>query len=252
LDAKANACYLVETHFFDINFCIDKDVEWSSTAGRGISYWETLHEIINDEPVREQDKVWIAMLEPLGIEIGKPFEPTERQQRILIEGVALGELMQRNIQINPRFAEPYWEGTNWYKSFDFSVEQITDTKVELDERALWFYEAVTSSQGMVNPEPGKGQVYMTTKRDSEGRLFRADKTYRLHVPPNVPVGQFWSLTLYSEDTRRPYDNGGTDQRSANLGSVTEGLRYNDDGSIDFPPNGLSHRLLAGPLQRSCL
>jgi hypothetical protein len=141
--------------------------------------------------------------------------------------------MQRNIQINPRFAEPYWVGTNWYKSFDFSVEQITDTKVELDERALWFYEAVTSSQGMVNPEPGKGQVYMTTKRDSEGRLFRADKTYRLHVPPNVPVGQFWSLTLYSEDTRRPYDNGGTDQRSANLGSVTEGLRYNDDGSVDL-------------------
>ena len=62
---------------------------------------------------------------------------------------------------------------------------------------------------MVNPTPGAGQVYMTTKRDSDGNLLRADRTYRLHVPADVPVGQFWALTLYSENTRRPYDNGRT-------------------------------------------
>jgi hypothetical protein len=49
-------------------------------------------------------------------------------------------------------------------------------------------EAVTSSKGMVHPEPGSGQVYMTTKRDSAGRLLRADKTYRLHVPALVCGG----------------------------------------------------------------
>jgi hypothetical protein len=141
--------------------------------------------------------------------------------------------MMRNLQVNPRYTKPFWEGTSWYKCFDFDTSQETDSKLQLDERAAWFYEAVTSSKGMVYPEPGKGQVYMTTKRDSQGRLLRADKTYRLRVPAAVPVKQFWALTLYSENTRRPYDNGGTEARSINLDSRDEMLTYNPDGSVDL-------------------
>ena len=209
------------------------DREWSATAPRGIAYWQLLHKILQEEPVREQDKVWMAMLEPLGIRKGKTFNPDERLTMILLQGAALGELMTRNLQINPRFAEPYWPNTSWYKSFDFTTEQSTDYKVELDERAVWFYEAVTSTEGMVNPVVGKGQVYMTTKRDSKGELFRADKTYRLRVPKDVPVAQFWALTLYSEETRRPYDNGGSDIPSVSLDSKMKQLQYNEDGSIDL-------------------
>jgi hypothetical protein len=74
---------------------------------------------------------------------------------------------------------------------------------------------------------------MTTKRDSNGRLLRADQTYGLHVPAPVPVAQFWGLTLYSEETRRPYDNGGTDARSINLDSRDDQLQRNPDDSIDL-------------------
>jgi hypothetical protein len=173
------------------------------------------------------------MLLPLGIEKGKTFDPDARQQKILLKGAAMGELMARNLQVSPRFAEPYWPGTSWYKSFDFSLEQETDTRLELDERVTWFYEAVGSSTGMVNPTVGAGQVYMTTKRDNKGNLLRADKNYRLKVPKDVPVGQFWALTLYSENTRRPYDNGGIDIRSANLDSRLPDLVKNPDGSVDL-------------------
>ena len=86
---------------------------------------------------------------------------------------------------------------------------------------------------MLHPQPGAGQVYMTTKRDSDGHLFRADRTYRLHVPAQVPAAQFWSLTLYSENTRRPYDNGGTELRSVSLDSRDETLKRNAEGSIDL-------------------
>ncbi len=183
--------------------------------------------------MRAVDKAWMAMLLPLGIEKGKPFRPDEKQRSILLRGAAMGELMARNLQVNPRFAAPYWKGTHWYKCFDFTIPQETATRVELDERTTWFYEAVTSSEGMINPEVGKGQVYMTTKRDSEGNMLRADRTYRLHVPKDVPVAQFWGLTLYSENTRRPYDNGGTEVRSVNLDSKLKDLAYNADGSIDL-------------------
>lgn len=209
------------------------DKEWSGTPYRGIDYWKALHEIIQEEPVREQDKVWMAMLEPLGIKKGKTFNPDERQTKILVEGAAMGELMTRNLQVNPRFAHVYWKGTSWYKSFDFTIPQITDYKVELDERATWFYEAITSTEGMVNPVPGKGQVYMTTKRDSDGNLFRADKTYKLRVSKDVPVAQFWSIVLYSEDTRRPYDNGAKNLDDVSLSSRMKKLQYNDDGSVDI-------------------
>jgi hypothetical protein len=215
------------------NFIQGEDVEWSATAPRGLEYWEKLSDIINEEPVREVDKAWMAMLEPLGIAKGQPFEPDERQQAILLKGAAMGELMTRNLQVNPRYTEPYWKGTSWYKSFDFHTEQETADRVELDERATWYYEAVSSTKGMLNPTPGAGQVYMTTKRDSEGRMLRADRNYKLHVPADVPVDQFWALTLYSENTRRPYDNGGTEIRSVNLDSTMSDLKYNEDGSIDL-------------------
>jgi len=209
------------------------DKAWSTTAYRGLGYWKTLHEIINDEPVREQDKPWMALIKPLGIEKGKPFAPDARQTKILIEAAALGELMARNLQINPRFTEPYLPGTQWYNAIEFSLKQKTDTKVEIDERVVWFYEAVTSTEGMVNPTVGKGQVYLTTKRDSKGNLLRADKTYRLRVPADVPAAQFWSLTLYSENTRMIYENGQQTARSASIDSRLKDLKRNADGSVDL-------------------
>jgi hypothetical protein len=214
-------------------FIRGKDVEWSATAPRGLDYWEKLAGILNEEPVREIDKAWMAMLGPLGIVKGEDFAPDARQTAILEKGASFGELMLRNLQVNPRYAEVWWPGTQWYKSFDFLIPQETDTVQQIDERGTWFYEAVTSTEGMVNPTPGAGQVYMTTKRDSDGDMLRADRTYVLHVPADVPVGQFWSLTLYSENTRRPYDNGGTEISDVSLDSRMEQLQYNDDGSIDL-------------------
>ena len=49
----------------------------------------------------------------------------------------------------------------------------------------------------------------------------------------MPVGQFWALTLYSENTRRAYDNGGTEIRSVNLDSTMTDLKRNTDGSVDL-------------------
>ncbi|NTX78838.1 DUF1254 domain-containing protein [Serratia proteamaculans] len=217
----------------DIRFVEGVDKKWSATAPRGLAYWKMLSDIINQEPVREQDKAWLAMLEPLGIVKGKPFNPDARQKMLLEKGAALGELMTRNLQINPRYTSVYWPGTQWYKSFDFNLSQETDTKIQLDERATWFYEAVSSTKGMVQPQVGAGQVYMTTKRDSHGDLLRADKNYKLHVPKDVPVGQFWSLTLYSENTRRAYDSGEGTIRSASLDSRMQDLVKNADGSVDL-------------------
>lgn len=214
-------------------YIVGRDVEWDATAPRGLAYWQLLALALKDEPVRAIDKGWTAMLRPLGIARDLPFAPDARQQRILLDGAAMGELMTRNLSVNPRFAEPWWAGTGWFKCVDFQLPQELEDRAEIDERAAWFYEAVTTTEGMVNPVVGAGQVYMTTKRDSAGRMLRADRTYRLRVPKEVPAAQFWSLTLYSENTRRPYDNGGETIASTSLDSRNPALQVNGDGSIDL-------------------
>lgn len=51
-------------------FIKGKDVKWLATPPRGLEYWQTLSEAIQEEPVREIDKAWMAMIAPLGIANG--------------------------------------------------------------------------------------------------------------------------------------------------------------------------------------
>ena len=127
-------------------FIEEKDVEWSATAPRGIDYWQTLSDILDEEPVRTIDKAWMAMVAPLGIGKGAPFDPDERQRVILRNGAAMGELMASNLQVNPRYAEPYWAGTSLVQELRLPLAQETETRGELDERTTWFYEAVARAK----------------------------------------------------------------------------------------------------------
>jgi hypothetical protein len=70
----------------------------------GLAYWERLSEVINNNPVAERDRFFMAMLKPLGIEKGKPFAPDARQKRILEEGARLGHAMSQNISFASRLA----------------------------------------------------------------------------------------------------------------------------------------------------
>src|SRR6202040_3333447 len=67
---------------------------------------------------------------------------------------------------------------------------------ELDERGAYFYAALLVTKGMRSQTPGVGQAYLGSFRDKEGHAFDGAKSYRLHVPPNPPAKQFWTVTLY--------------------------------------------------------
>src|ERR1700752_1517806 len=69
---------------------------------------------------------------------------------------------------------------------------------------------------------------MTTK-DKDGRPFDGSTTYRLTVPPGVPVRQYWSATAYDRRTHALIRDAPWPSRS----SDTPGLRAQPDGSVDL-------------------
>lgn len=90
----------------------------------------------------------------------------------------------------------------------------------------------TTSTG---PEPD----YAMAMLDSDKQALDGSKTYKLNLPADIPVVDFWAVTMYDTQTRSQLQ---TDQQFPTLDTYHEGLATNDDGSIDIyfsptPPEG---------------
>ena len=204
--------------------------KWSGEQPSGLAYWEGLSQIINQEPVIERDRMMMGMLQPLCIEKGKPFKPTERQKEILTEATQVGEVMARMIGYEKRFeGVKVWPGKNWDISLCLKeTNQEAPHYTQLDERSSWFYEAVGVSVGMMGRTVGFGQVYLESSKDSGGHWLDGSKTYKLTVPKDAPVAQFWSITVYDNETRCFVDTGVPPDRSSR-----DKITKNSDGSVDL-------------------
>jgi len=89
----------------------------------------------------------------------------------------------------------------------------TGTFRDLNSRIAYFTNYYAISPGMLSKIPGKGAAYLIGFRDSAGRFYSGDKSYRLHLPAPIPAANFWSLTLYDALTASGLDNGSRFPRS---------------------------------------
>lgn len=212
---------------------------WAGQQPGGLRYWEVLARLVNDEPPEDRDRIILAMLRPLGIEKGKPFTPDARQRTILQQASIVGELMARANGYAKRVpGSTVWQGKNWeYALMLKETNQETPTHTQLDERGSWFYEAVGVTVGMMGRTVGAGQVYLEASKDAEGNWLEGGKSYTLRVPKDAPVAQFWSFTVYDNETRCFVDTGSYPDRSSR-----DDIVVNVDGSTDLyfgpePPRG---------------
>ncbi|WP_292622865.1 DUF1254 domain-containing protein [Mesorhizobium sp.] len=213
--------------------------EWHGEQPRGLAYWELLSRLINEEPSLERDRMMLAMLIPLGIEKGKPFSPDERQKKILDAAADVGELMARANGYAKRFpGSVVWPDKKWeYSLFLKETNQEVPSHTQLDERSSWFYEAVGVTVGMMGRTVGAGQVYLEASKDGNDQWLDGGKHYTLNVPKDAPVAQFWSFTVYDNESRCLIDTGSYPDRSSRNDIVK-----NADGSVDLyfgptPPEG---------------
>jgi hypothetical protein len=109
-----------------------------------------------------------------------------------------------------------------------------DGAPQIDARNNVYYMAAGNSPSMMAKNVGQGSQYLWTYRDAEGAFLDGSKSYKLHVPSNIPAGNFWSVLVYDTMSRSELQNG---QPFPSVSSYTKPI-VNSDGSIDilFGPN----------------
>jgi hypothetical protein len=194
-------------------------------------FWELLNQVVQEEPSGSLDEVTLGLFQSIGIQKGKPFAPDERMKKILIEAAAVGDATARAIAFHARNREAYYyANSNWQLPFIGGYKfQTSPGVLNLDGAAFYYFMATGVTPAMEEKLVGRGSQYAWTARDSNGNLLDGGKNYKLHLPPNIPVKDFWSVILYSNQTRSMIQ---TDQRFPSVSSQTRGLLVNSDGSVD--------------------
>jgi hypothetical protein len=203
---------------------------WSGLPPRGMEYWQRVNDVIQTEPVEPRDIFFHAILRPLGLEKGKPFQPDARQTKILSDAVLVGEAMAKANSADRRFKDAKFRpDAHWDYALQLDADDPDAFWNLLDERASWFYEAVGAGAAMAPKRPGPSSAYLSAYKDKAGEWLDGGRSYRLRVPSNPPIKLFWSVTLYDVGTRALILN---EQKIADRSSRMD-LRKNQDGSVDI-------------------
>jgi hypothetical protein len=195
-------------------------------------YFDDLSAIISAEPVQERDKVMMGMLASIGIEPGKPFSPSPEtrsaEKRAVVDAWFY---LQQRAAARAR-DNVFWPGRHWSSLLipdpNGGFKYVTDTSILLDDRGVQFFVGTYYPKVL---DDHASTMYLAPFADKAGAALEAGKTYRFHFPADMPVQQFWSLTVYDQAT---WAFIYTKEMLAGLSSFDEGrLKANADGSVDL-------------------
>ena len=198
-----------------------------------VSFFEKLHSLIQEEPDDYLGPEAKGMMAAIGIEKGAPFSPDDRMRRVLTDAAAIGNAAARAISYAPRYPGQfvYDDTRTWVMGYaDKDTTYTRNGARRLEPRIFFHFGYICVSPAMAVTVAGKGSDYAMAAKDSRGRTLDGSKTYRLRLPANPPVKDFWAVTMYDTQTRSQLQ---TDQQFPTLGSQDEGLTTNADGSCDI-------------------
>jgi hypothetical protein len=170
------------------------DIMYDGLVRYDESFYASLSRTLNEEPVQPRDLEMMGMLLPLGIEKGKEFKPDDATLAQMKSAAAEAHAWLMEKQIT--FVTPWWPDSKWAVP-SLPIGPQTDFKWEVanyfdvDSRGIAF-------SGFFGPPAklGTGSFYLGAYFDSSGQRLQGENTYRLRVPANVPVSEFWALTVY--------------------------------------------------------
>ena len=194
--------------------------------------YDEINEVIQREPSFGESPELLGHLASIGIKKGQPFEPDERMNRILDAAAKSGSVIVKTIWSKPRDDMSYWYPgeSNWMVAFPGGEYTfVHEGATMLDVRAGFHFYATGITPAMAKKMVGKGSQYAYTYLDSKGNALDGSKTYKVNVPANPPAKDFWSFTLYDNQTRSMLQ---TDEQFPGIDGNRKGLIKNADGSYD--------------------
>ncbi|WP_455289376.1 DUF1214 domain-containing protein [Cupriavidus necator] len=198
--------------------------------------------MIQHEPADAFDPETVGLFASIGIKKGKPFAPDARMKAILTDAVGVGNATARSLVFASRDTRAkYFPDRQWTTGFiGGNHEFLNDGERILDARTLFHYYATGITPAMAAAKPGTGSAYAYVARDAQGQYFDGGKTYKVTLPAPVPARNFWSFSVYDNQTRAQL---ATDQKLAGIDSTLPDMKKNADGSVTVwfgpkPPAGM--------------
>ena len=227
-----------------------KDVVFDSTIRYDESFYVHLDRVVQNEPWDPRDWAMIDQLRSLGIGQRKPFSPDAATKQALADGiheVHAWLAAKYDAGLEPFFYDTHWTFPAPPDLIQAAVDNFSNPdNYSIDSRALAYHYAYIGIKRL-----GTGQFYLINIKEKNGESYDGSRTYRLHVPPDVPIDQYWSLTAYDRDTHALIKNVDRASRASNAAEVKKA----PDGSVDLyigpkaPPGQETNWIPTDPARR---
>jgi hypothetical protein len=226
-----------------------------------VSFFSLLDATVQAEPIEALDPEVAGAFAAIGIVKDQPFRPDARLTKILGEAIAGANAAARTIAFSPRASEGFhyygpssrWLSPLFVGGYEFQrppplvtragVVPLADPGARhLHGQAAFFYVATGITPAMCMRLPGVGSQYLAAMTDAAGNAFDGARTYRVTLPPDIPAGAFWSLTLYDNQTRSMLETPRRFPRAGSQGYPTPAAQPSQDGATtivigpDRPPD----------------
>jgi hypothetical protein len=209
------------------NFTDAYDVLFDSTIPYDASFYRSLDRVVQNEPWIDRDRAMIDQLRSIGIEKGKAFEPDQKTVAILDRAASEAhELLSQRYDAGFPVIN---QGIRWFPAAMPEMVKAASSgyadpnAYPVDARGVTYTLGFTGIKRL-----GTAQFYLMVAKDKDGQPFEGNVTYRLTVPANAPVKQYWSATVYDRETHALVRN----MPSASRASISPGIQKNADGSVD--------------------
>ena len=194
-------------------------------------FFDLLAMLVEEEPRDIFGPLERFQMHAIGIEKGKPFKPDAKTRKLLAEAARIGGAMARaNTFASQADGVFYYPDRKWQGVLPGNDYTFTrDGAPQIDARNNAYYMAAGNSPAMMAKNVGQGSQYLWTYRDASGEFLHGAASYKLHVPTNIPIKNFWSVVVYDALSRSELQNS---QKLPSVSMYTN-PKENDDGTIDI-------------------
>ena len=243
-----------------VNYVEGTGLEINTVPPSDSSYYELLNEVVQEQPSGQLSPEIVGSFAAIGIVKGQRFEPDDRMKRLLADASVVARATGR--ALNWRFRDEdgfgFYPDSAWYNmlfaggsGFETQPPAVKDGEIvpypptgyrTLNARFAFFYVATGVTPAMCMLLSDIGSQYLIAGVDSNQKYFDGAKNYRCTLPPNIPEDNFWSFTVYDNQTRSMLQTPQRFPRAGSQSFPSPAAVANADGSVDIyfgpqPPVG---------------